>query len=623
VARKMPYAEDKRRHLLLVIFGICAVMISWRLFDLSILNKGKYAEKGINQRVIQKELRGDRGSILDRNGNQLAISFPQPYIYIDPSSTDNGFEKSQILAAHLDLVGVDESEEAKVILAKFNSPTSFEYLVREADPETAEAIEELNLGGVYIGYEPRRFHVSGDQLGKGVLGSVTVDNVGISGLEFQYEERLKGVTGLQVTELSADGSTIPTKASVFREASQGSDLILTIDRALQGQVELELAKTIQDSEAKGGIVIIQQPATGEILAMASMVMTETGEVRSTSHNQAVTYSYEPASVMKAMTFAGVINEGIADANSQKEIPDTVIEEWEDNEGKIRTERWRDEFEYGVQEMGVEDILTHSSNTGTIVWGQELGKERLHTYLTNFGFGEVTDLSFPGEAQGILHPIERWTSIDLNTISIGHGISVSPIQLVTAYSAIANDGVYVSPKLVSHIVDSDGIKEYVSGVPSRRVISSSASRQIASLLTSVVENGTGEKAKVSGYRVAAKTGTSWKYFNTEESYELPNGQFNPYLDKEGLRHYTSTVTGFFPALRPELAMIVIIDDPPPVEEQFYASHVAAPLFGQLASWSLRHYQVSPASELLMSEIIAAGEPSIEGDQTVLERNETTQ
>ena len=150
MAKKMPYAEDKRRHLLLVIFGICAVMISWRLFDLSILNKGKYAEKGINQRVIQKELRGDRGSILDRNGNQLAISFPQPYIYIDPSSTDNGFEKSQILAAHLDLVGVDESEEAKVILTKFNSPTSFEYLVREADPETAEAIEELQLGGVYI-----------------------------------------------------------------------------------------------------------------------------------------------------------------------------------------------------------------------------------------------------------------------------------------------------------------------------------------------------------------------------------------------------------------------------------------------------------------------------------------
>ncbi len=164
------------------------------------------------------------------------------------------------------------------------------------------------------------------------------------------------------------------------KASQGSDLILTIDRALQGQVEIELAKTIQESEAKGGIVIIQQPATGEILAMASMVMTETGEVRTTSHNQAVTYSYEPASVLKAMTFAGVINEGIADANSRKEIPDTVIEEWEDNEGKIRTERWRDEYEYGVQEMGVQDILTHSSNTGTIVWGQELGKEKLQ-YVT--------------------------------------------------------------------------------------------------------------------------------------------------------------------------------------------------------------------------------------------------
>ncbi|MBA4810274.1 MAG: hypothetical protein CBC37_02435 [Acidimicrobiaceae bacterium TMED77] len=625
MTKKLPYAEDKRRHLILFFFGICAVLIGWRLFDLSVLNKDKYVEKGVNQRVIQEELRGERGSILDRNGDQLAISFPQPYIYIDPSSAGNGVEKvekSQILAAHLDLIGVDETEEAKMILTKFNSPTSFEYLVRNADPETADVIRDLKLGGVHIGYEPRRFHVSGDQLAKGVLGSVNVDNVGMSGLESQYEEKLKGVIGLQITELSADGSTIPTKAGVLKEASQGSDLILTIDRTLQGQVERELAKTIQESEAKGGIVIIQQPSTGEILAMASMVMTETGEVRSTSHNPAVTLSYEPASVMKAMTFAGVINEGIADASTRKDIPDTVIEEWEDFEGEIRTEKWRDEFEYGIQEMGVQDILTHSSNTGTIVWGQELGKERLYSYLTNFGFGQTTDLGFPGESQGILHPLETWSAIDLNTISIGHGISVSPIQLVTAYSAIANDGVYVAPKLVTHVVDSDGIKDYVSAIPSRRVISASTSRQIATLLTSVVDNGTGEKAKVSGYKIAAKTGTSWKYFDPENSYELPNGQFNPYLDKQGLRHYTSTVTGFYPALNPQFSMLVIIDDPAPVEEQFYASHVSAPLFGQLASWSLRHYQVSPVSELLVSEL-AGQEISPEGNQVVAETNEVVQ
>ena len=351
-------------------------------------------------------------------------------------------------------------------------------------------------------------------------------------------------------------------------------------------------------------------------------MTETGEVRSTSHNPAVTLSYEPASVMKAMTFAGVINEGIADASTRKDIPDTVIEEWEDFEGEIRTEKWRDEFEYGIQEMGVQDILTHSSNTGTIVWGQELGKERLYSYLTNFGFGQTTDLGFPGESQGILHPLETWSAIDLNTISIGHGISVSPIQLVTAYSAIANDGVYVAPKLVTHVVDSDGIKDYVSAIPSRRVISASTSRQIATLLTSVVDNGTGEKAKVSGYKIAAKTGTSWKYFDPENSYELPDGQFNPYLDKQGLRHYTSTVTGFYPALNPQFSMLVIIDDPAPVEEQFYASHVSAPLFGQLASWSLRHYQVSPVSELLVSEL-AGQEIPPEVNQDNAETNEVVQ
>ena len=163
---------------------------------------------------------------------------------------------------------------------------------------------------------------------------------------------------------------------------------------------------------------------------------------------------------------------------------------------------------------------------------------------------------------------------------------------------------------------------MSAIPSRKVISASTSRQIATLLTSVVDNGTGEKAKVSGYKIAAKTGTSWKYFDPENSYELPNGQFNPYLDKQGLRHYTSTVTGFYPALNPQFSMLVIIDDPAPVEEQFYASHVSAPLFGQLASWSLRHYQVSPVSELLVSEL-AGQEISPEGNQVVAETNEVVQ
>lgn len=598
--KTVAYSEDKRRHFLLVILGFCALFISWRLVDLSIFNNTKYEERGVNQRVIEREIKGERGSILDRNGYELAISFPQPYIYIDPQLTDNGVEKSQVLADYLDLPGIDESQEAKTILTKFNSPTRFEYIVRKATLESAEQVLELNLGGVYVDYEPRRFHIAGDQLARGVLGGVTVDNIGSSGLELQYETELKGITGIQRVELSADGSTIPTEAETIRKAVHGSDLILTIDRALQSQVELELSKTIQEAQAKGGIVIIQKPATGEILAMASMVSTETGEVVSTSHNQAVTLSYEPASVLKAITFAGVINEGLAVGNTRREIPDTWVLEWENNEGKTETEIWREEYEYGTQEMTIEDILTYSSNTGTIVWAQDLGQQRLHSYLEKFGFGQGSGLEFPYESQGILHNLNNWDPSNLNTIALGHGISVTPIQLVTAYSAIANDGVYVSPRLVSHIVDPDGNMERISSSASREVISPSTAHQIADLLTSVVENGTGERASVNGYKVAAKTGTSWKYFAPENSYELPNGQFDPYLDKSGQRHYTSTVTGFFPAQKPELSMIVIIDDPAPSEENFYASYVAAPLFGEIASWSLRHYQISPFKEIQLSE-----------------------
>ena len=212
------YSEDKRRHFLLVILGFCALFISWRLIDLSILNNTKYEERGVNQRVIEREIKGERGSILDRNGYELAISFPQPYIYIDPQLTDNGVEKSQILANYLDLPGVDEMQEAKTILTKFNSPTRFEYIVRQASLESAEEILNLNLGGVYVDYEPRRFHVAGNQLARGVLGGVTVDNLGSSGLELQYEQELKGVVGIQRVELSADGSTIPTEAETIRKS---------------------------------------------------------------------------------------------------------------------------------------------------------------------------------------------------------------------------------------------------------------------------------------------------------------------------------------------------------------------------------------------------------------------
>ncbi len=600
VTQTTVYSEDKRRHFLLVILGFCALFISWRLIDLSILNNTKYEERGINQRVIEREVKGERGSILDRNGYELAISFPQPYIYIDPQLTDNGVEKSQILANYLDLPGVDEMQEAKTILTKFNSPTRFEYIVREASLESAEAILNLNLGGVYVDYEPRRFHVAGKQLARGVLGGVTVDNLGSSGLELQYEQELKGVVGIQRVELSADGSTIPTEAETIRKAVHGSDLILTIDRALQSQVELELSKTIQEAQAKGGIVIIQKPSTGEILAMASMVTTETGEIVSTSHNRAVTFSYEPASVLKAMTFASVIDEGLGVGTSKRDIPDTVILEWENNEGETETEIWRDEYEYETQEMSIEGILTHSSNTGTIVWAQELGQQKLYDYLRKFGFGQASGLEFPYESQGILHDLNKWDPSNLNTIALGHGISVTPIQLVSAYSAIANDGIFVAPRLVSHIVDPSGNMERLASTPSREVISASTAHQVADLLTSVVDNGTGEKASVNGYKIAAKTGTSWKYFAPEDSYEMPNGQRDPYLDKNGQRHYTSTVTGFFPAQKPELSMVVIIDDPAPIEEQFYASHVAAPLFGEIAAWSLRHYQISPFKKVQLSD-----------------------
>ena len=198
---------------------------------------------------------------------------------------------------------------------------------------------------------------------------------------------------------------------------------MTIDRALQSQVELELSKTIQEAQAKGGIVIIQSPHRRNSRQWHPWLRLR--QVKSSQHhNRAVTLSYEPASVLKAMTFASVINEGLGIGSSKKDIPDTVILEWENNEGKTETEVWRDEYEYETQEMTIEGILTHSSNTGTIIWAQELGQQKLYDYLRKFGFGEASGLEFPYESQGILHDLNNWDPSNLNTIALGHGISVT-------------------------------------------------------------------------------------------------------------------------------------------------------------------------------------------------------
>ena len=581
--------ENWRLVVLIAFFFISAVGLGWRLFYIQVLTSDQRVQKGVDQRMYESITEGERGRILDRNGAQLAMSFPQPIIHADPKVVGElAIEYAQILEPII-------NRKSKYILAELTRESRFSYLQREATLQMQASVEALNLVGVYINEEPRRHYLSGSYFARGTIGQAGVDNQGVSGIELQYDEYLAGEPGLEVAERNQFGGTIPNGRIQIEPATQGADIYLTLDRALQAQVELELSTAIETMSAKGGVVIISKPATGEILSMASMVTTEDGEIVTTSDNRAATWVYEPGSVMKSMTFAAVVNEGLAHPNTVRAIDDSIelFDEEECVGVKYDCTFTELGLTYGTQEMTLEEILVNSSNTGTITWALDLGKERLHRYLVDFGFNQKTDLDFPYEASGVLKSLENWSGVEIATTGMGQGIDVTPIQMLSAYNALANGGVYVSPQIISSIAHSSGEKEYVATSPSRRVIGEQAAREMTQMLAAVVSRGTARKAGVPGYAIAAKTGTARKV--------QPNGT---YEDEEGLYRYASTVVGYFPASAPEVSMIVIIDEP---TDNFYASETAAPLFGDLASWALRHYKISPSSDLVYS-VSTQGETS---------------
>ncbi len=581
--------ENWRLVVLIAFFFISAVALGWRLFYIQVLTSDGRVQYGIEQRMYESITEGERGRILDRNGAQLAMSFPQPIIHADPKVVGElAIEYAQILEPII-------NRKSKYILAELTRESNFSYLQREATLQMQASVEDLNLVGVYIDEQPRRHYLSGSYFARGTIGQAGVDNQGVSGIELQYDEYLAGESGFELAERNLYGGTIPNGRIQIEPATRGADIYLTLDRALQAQVELELSTAIETMSAKGGVVIISKPATGEILSMASMVTTEDGEIVTTSDNRAATWVYEPGSVMKSMTFAAVVNEGLAHPNTVRAIDDSIELFDEEECAGVKYDCTFTELglTYGTQEMTLEEILVNSSNTGTITWALDLGKERLHQYLVDFGFNQKTDLDFPYEASGVLKSLENWSGVEIATTGMGQGIDVTPIQMLSAYNALANGGVYVSPQIISSIAHSSGEKEYVATSPSRRVIGEQAAREMTQMLAAVVSRGTARKAGVPGYAIAAKTGTARKV--------QPNGT---YEDDEGNYRYASTVVGYFPASAPELSMIVIIDEP---TDNFYASETAAPLFGDLASWALRHYKISPSSDLVYS-VSTQGETS---------------
>jgi cell division protein FtsI (penicillin-binding protein 3) len=560
---------------LLILFGLVAVRLLW----VQVVQANRYVAYGDRQRLETIELAAGRGQIFDRNGYDLAITMPQRTVVADPRIVTR---PRQVAATLAQLLGEDEEE----IYGALSRDSAFAYIARRIPDEVADRIEAENLDGIYFVEEAMRFNPAGD-LARSLLGQVGVDNEGLSALELQYDESLSGEPGELLLERDTEGRTIPAGRHRLDPAKPGEDLILTIDRNLQFEAERIMADAVSTTGARGGTAIISDPETGEIYALVTTGLDpETGEPVNSGNNMALTSAYEPGSVNKVITLAAAIEEGLVTPETSLVVPSSVT---------VADHTFTDPESHLTTRFSVRDILTKSSNVGTIMVAQELGKEKLYDYLRAFGFGERTTLDFPAEVAGTYPEPDDWSGTSIGTIPIGQGISVTSMQMLYAYNAIANDGVYVPPRMVRDLIDADGQRRPGPEGQSQRVVSAQTAAQVREMMANVVAEGTGHAAAIDGYQVAGKTGTARK----------PSPTGRGYVWDDGRMHYVSTFAGFMPADDPKLSVTVVLDEPAVA----YASATAAPTFAELSRYALQHLEIPPSVGEGVGDAASAGSPSV--------------
>jgi len=554
----------RRALVLLLLVVISLVAVTLRLVQLQVIADDEYAARGLAQRLDTLPIPAERGTVFDRNGNELAMSVRQPTVFADPSLVVDPTATAARLAPVLMM-------DVAALEAKLLEPGRFVYLARKIESDVAERVEALELAGIGIQEESMRVRPNGD-LALSVLGSVNPDNVGATGLEFQMDSQLQGTPGEVLLERGPDGRTIAVGQRRLTPAHPGNDLVLTIDRSLQYEVERALAEQIVASNALGGTVVVMEPSTGEIYAMANLRATPEGPVP-TADNRAVTAVYEPGSVNKVITVAGALEEGLVTPETAYDVPDHL---------QVSIHRFSDHDPHPVTRWTVSDIVTTSSNIGTIMVAQQLGAEKIDEYLRRFGLGQPTGLEFPNQSNGIMLGLDEWTGTSIGSIPIGHGIAVNALQMLGVYNTIANDGVFVPPRLVQATVDADGKEHPVEAAEGHRVVSSQTADQLTAMLANVVANGTGVNAAIPGYTVAGKTGTARKPSTTHRGYV------------QGA--YLATFAGFVPAESPRLSAIVVLDEPHP----YYASLSSAPVFAKITQYALRQFRIPPPAAAIPTE-----------------------
>jgi len=560
----VPQMVIKRRLIVLLLFSLfLSFILLGRVFWIQFVRGDELKDRALNQWTSDVPIEPKRGTIYDRNKNPLAISATADTVVASIPDIEDIEKTASLLSTTLNM---DQEKLEETLREAKERKKGAIYIKRKISDEEAEAVRNLKLSGIYFTKENKRFYPERN-LCSHILGFTGIDSQGLDGVELIYDKYLKGTPGRIVSEKDALSRKLPFGIDKYVPPEDGLDLVLTIDKIIQHIAERELEKALAEHNAKRGTIIVMDPRTGEILALTNKPDYDPnnyGEYpQNLWRNAAISDVYEPGSTFKIVTASAALEEGIARPEDKFYDPGYAIV------SGVRIGCW---YHGGHGSQTFVQLLENSCNPGFVEIGTKLGKERFLKYIKGFGFGELTGIDLPGEARGILDP-EKIGPVELATISFGQGISVTPIQIITALSTIANDGKLVQPHIAKAILDKEGntVHEF-SHTPLRQIISTETAQEMKRMLESVVTNGTGGKGKVEGYRVAAKTGTAEKY--------VPG-------------KYVVSFMGFAPVEDPKLAILVIIDEPS--GGLIYGGTIAGPVFQKVMADSLNYLGIEPEVE----------------------------
>ena len=542
---------NRRVGLLFALFLTLLLAAGGRAAWLGTVKAGGLKERAFTQQVEDIDVTARRGTITDRNGLELAVSedavtvFANPRLVKDPAGTAE--KLAPLLGRPRDAVLADLSD----------TDTGFVYLARKLGPVRGAKVEKLEIEGLGTVMEPKRTYPQG-HLAAQLVGSVGLDNYGLTGIEQQYEDSLGGQDGKR--RLVKDAMGEPVSLIETRRAEPGRDMRLTIDAVLQERVEAVMGELGQAHLPRAATALVMNPRNGELLAMANWPRVDANDIGSAPpyarQNRAVTASYEPGSTFKAFTVAGAIEEGLIGPDTALDVPAQIL---------VADRVIGEAHDVGARTLTTADILAQSSNVGSVMIGLKLGKDRFDKWVRRFGFGDPTGINLPGEAGGIVPKPSEYSGSSLGNMPIGQGLAVTPMQMAAAYSAIANGGVLHTPHAVAG--------EHDAG---RRVVSPRTAAEVSKMLEGVLgAGGTAQEASIDGYALAGKTGTA----------EKPDPETGGYSDFK----FFSSFIGYAPARDPRLLVAVMVDEP---KNGYYGAEVAAPAFEKIVSFALPYMRIPP-------------------------------